>query len=553
MHFKMKTRFLVLAAALFCCLSCIETNSLLGGSFVPAVETYSFHTATIPLEGISVEMADNLSGYSDSRITVGAVRESEYGLTTRSSAVTLIPMIPDYEAFDIGKNPEYIRFHFAAARDTMSFVDDSQAHILQGIRVYELSAALDPEKNYDCNQTVAHEAAMIAQGSPLYNGSDSLSFDFSPAFGEKFLRLTAADLTDIKSYLAKFPGIYLESDLPENDGGRINMFDVQLGYDANYGILTGNVATLYYSAEFDGVRKDTSLLFYYGAPRFFDIDSLLNNYTGTLPQYALNLTGQQTRDRSGEAGGEIWVEGGGGLKPVISALSLKRQVEEVISAAGGNPKETVINKASLVFPFEFPDDYREMERWPYRLSPTCRFVGENTTTFMGLTDSSSSSENQGDVDRSRMVYAPDITYHMQEILKIDETAEDSAAAKNLREGNYDIWLLIMAKETQTTVSSTSQEQQEMLNYLAYSSYYNSMYGGYGGYGGYGYGSGYGSYYSNYLNYAMMAQMASQSQTTVSTTVVLDKDRFYRAVLNGPAAAPSRAPRLELTFALPNEE
>ena len=550
MHFEMKTRFSVLAAALFCCLSCIETDSLLGGSFVPAVETYTFYTTSIPLEGISMQMADSLSGYSDSRITVGAIREAEYGLTTRASAVTLIPLVPDYEAFEIGKDPQYIRFHFASARDTLSFIDKSQEHILQGLHVYELTAALDPEEHYDCNQTVRHGAEPVTRSMPIYNGADSLSFDFTPAFGEKYLRLTAADLTDIKAYLDKFPGIYIESELPEGDGGRINMFDVQLSYNANQGVIMGNYATLYYSAEFDGERKDTSLIFYYGAPDFFNIDSLITNYTGTFPQYALNLTGQQTRERAGAAGDKIWIEGGGGLKPVISALSLKHQVEQAVSAVGGDPRDAVINKASLIFPFEFPTDYTEMDRWPYRLSPTCRFVGESATTFMGLTDSSSSSENQGDVDRSRLVYSPDITYHMQEILKIDESQTDKAATKSLFKGNYDIWLLIMAKELQTTVNSTSQEQQEMLNYLAYSSYYNSMYGGYGGYG---YGSSYGNYYSNYLNYAMWAQMASQSTTSTSSVIALDKDRFYCARLNGPAAESGPVPTLEITFALPNEE
>ena len=175
---------------------------------------------------------------------------------------------------------------------------------------------------------------------------------------------------------------------------------------------------------------------------------------------------------------------------------------------------------------------------------------------MGLTDASSSNENQGDIDRSLLRYAPDITYHMQEILKIDESQPDKTGTKYLLKGNYDIWLLVMAQEILTSVSTTSQETQEMLNYLAYSSYYNSMYGGYGGYGygGYGYGGygGYGSYYSNYLNYAMMAQMASQAQTTTSTTVKLDKDRFYRAALKGPAAN-GAVPTLRLTFALPNQE
>ena len=555
MNFKMKTRFLALAAASVCCLSCIETDATLGGGFVPAEETYTFHTLELPLEGLSTRMADKLSGYSDARITLGAIRESEYGLTTRASAVTLVPMIPNDGTFSIGSNPVFKRFHFAAARDTLSFIDGSQENILQNVRVYELTEALDPKENFDCNGTVKHGTTPVSIGVPVYNGTDSLSFDFSEEFGRKFLQLTADDLKNLKAYLAKFPGIYLETDEPEGEGGRINMLDVQLSYDKNSNTILGNFAELYYSAEFGGVRKDTSVLFYYGATGLYDIDSLMTNYTGTFPQYALNLTGQQTRDRAGEATDRIWIEGGGGLKPVLSATSLKHQVEAAIAKAGGNPREAVINKASLVFPFEFPEDYKEMDFWPYRLSPTCRIAGEETMAFMGLTDASSSSENQGNVDRSLLQYAPDITYHMQELLKIDESKTDNTRTENLLKGNYDIWLLVMAKEVVTQVSSTSQEQQEMLNYLAYSSYYNSMYGGYGGYGygGYGgYGSAYGSYYSNYLNYAMMAQMASQAQTSTSTTIELDKDRFYRAWLNGPAAQ-GRTPVLKLTYALPNGE
>ena len=113
MNFKMKTRFLALAAALLCCYSCIETDTTLGGNLVPTVETYTFYTVEIPLEGISTQMADNLSGYSDSRMTIGAIREPEYGLTTRASAVSLIPLFED--ELNMGKDPVFKRFHFSAA------------------------------------------------------------------------------------------------------------------------------------------------------------------------------------------------------------------------------------------------------------------------------------------------------------------------------------------------------------------------------------------------------------------------------------------------------
>ena len=555
MNFKMKFRLLAVAAGLVCCLSCIEKDNSLGGVFVPVAETYTFHTAEIPLEGITMQMADMLSGYSDDRITVGAIREGEFGLTTRASAFTLVPVFEN--EFNVGEDPVFKSFHFATARDTLSFLDPSQENILQRFHVYELSAPLDATEDYDLNHSVAHGDTPITRGTPVYNGVDSLTFDFSEEFGRKYLQITKEDVSDMKKFIEKFPGIYIESDVPEGDGGRINMLDVQLSYDAQNKYVSGNFARLRYSAVFDGVRKDTVMIFYYGAADFFDMDSLFNAYTGTFPQYCLNLTGQQTRDRVGEAGETLWVEGGGGLKPMISAKTLKHQVEQAIAAVGGDPKDAVINKATLYFPFDFPENYEDMTFWPYRLSPTCRFSGEeddSITSYMGLTDASSSDENQGDVDRSHMCYAPDITYHMQELVKIDESKPESTGAKNLARGNYDIWMLIMALEKQLTVSTTSQEQQEMLNYLAYSSYYNSMYGGYGRYGGYGGYGGYGYGYNNYLNYAMMAQYASMAHTSTSVTVKLDKDRFYRAALHGPEYpdADSR-PTLFLTFALPNRE
>ena len=88
---------------------------------------------------------------------------------------------------------------------------------------------------------------------------------------------------------------------------------------------------------------------------------------------------------------------------------------------------------------------------------------------------------------------------------------------------------------------------------------NNIYGGYGGYGGYGYGGyGYGGYgygydsygYSNYMNMYLLSSMFASSGTTSTTTQTLDKDRYYKGILTGPAAA--RHPHLKVTYSLPKE-
>lgn len=539
----MKSKILALMAAAICCISCIENDSTLGGNLIPVGQLYDFYTVSVPIEEVDMMMADSLSGYSDSRITFGAVRDEYYGLSTRSSAVTLIPMFDvDEGSLDFGTDPEFLSFHFSVAKDTMSYNDPTQKNILQAVKVYELERALDADKDYDCNLTLPRKEATISAGTPIYTCGDSLSFDFSEEFGKKYMSITADDLADIDTYLAKFPGICFETEDPIANGGRINMFELQTGYDSDNYVLTGNYATLRFESEYDGERKDTSFVFLLGMDDLYDLDSLFDAAsTGSFPQYALNVGSQENRDRMGRAEEVAMIEGGGGLKPVIHASELREIAINAISEKGGDPLTTVINKATIILPFEFPSDYTEMDYWPTRLSPTCKVKSDTLCTFASLTDSSSDDEDQGDIDRSLLQYSPDITYHMQELVRLDLDDESASATKLYNNGSLDIWFLIMANEVTTTTTSGSSDLSEYYNYLAYQSYYNSMYGGY---------SNYGSSYSNYYTYAMLAAYASQSSTTESTSMELDRDRFYRAAVNGPTSSNGRVPTLQLTFAIP---
>lgn len=539
---------MVLGAAVTASLtSCINVNYTLGSDFLATDQQFDTFVAEFPLEDIRMVPADSLSGYSQTRITFGAIRDSQFGLTTRSSAVTLVPM---YDSLDFGQNARFRYFHVTMSRDTVSVARDEDGYMHQNINVYELTEPL--ESTYDINTKLKHGTRRITKGVPVFNGSeDTLGFFFTREFGEKYLNITLDDTKDMESYTKKFPGICFETDNPVTEGGRINIFKLQLQFNATYGYIQGNYATLGFTAEYDGVTKDTTFYFYFSPDQFYDVDSLLYNASSDLPQYCLNVCGHETRELSGAASEYIYVEGGGGLKPVLSATEIREKLIAEISRHG-NPQEAAINRASLSLPFEFPDSYKEMIRYPQILSPTCRIRNEETGdfSFASLTDSSDSSEDQGDVNRSLLTYAPDITYHTQSILKLKDLDKIN---------NYDVWFLIMANEIQTTTTSAAEqdEMSEYYNMMMYSSYYNNMYGGYGGYGyggyGYGYGGygygGYGSYYNNYYSYMLMQQMYGSSSSTSTTVKMLDKDRYYRAALNGPSH-PERRPTLTVTYSLP---
>ena len=576
----------LIGATLLGSASCVDINEELGENLIPLNQLWDVYIPEAEvLDNIELRTPDSLSAYSSRRITFGAVRD-ELGLSVKGSSFTLVPILKDIY---LGENTEILQFHFSAVRDTLSTVNDDQQRMMQNVFVYSLrepfssdilyinslSPGVKPEDATETNEKkFIDRTRFISQGIPVYNGSDSLSFDFSKEFAEEVIDgitkfregYIAKQDTLLSDYLKLVPGIYLETETPSGYGGRINMFDLALEFDSN-SYISGNFAELKVRADY-GDRKDvdTSFLFIFGPSDFIKTGSV------EIPkQYAFNGS---TNTQSGEnldgitATDKIYVEGGGGVKPVIKAKGIKALLEKMIKAeeekAGIsiNPNEIVINKASIVLPYDVKGDWDKLNKYPTILSPTVRLHGkdkdETYVSYAGLTDSSIESENQGDINRSLSLYAPDISHHVQEILKLQPEKGESEDEFNKRVDGYDIWMLIMHEEV-TVTTSAGNSNNDYYNSLLYNSYYNNMmydpYGyGYGyGYGGYGYG-GYGDYgygYGNYYNYMMMASyMNSGSSTSETISVDLDRDRYYDCILGGPTAEEAIRPKLKITFSAP---
>ncbi|MBQ9184828.1 MAG: hypothetical protein IJ151_03015 [Bacteroidales bacterium] len=517
--------------------SCVDVNERLGEELIPDNQNYTFYTTTIDIDDMRMEMADSLSGYNLYRITFGAIRdEGVFGLTRRTSAFYIVPVA---DTLDYGKpgTQKFKAFHLAAPYDSVSCQKLDQVNILQNVNVYALDKPMNlaqgaPELVYD-------KTKRITRGVPVCNGLDSLSLDFTEDFAKKYLTITQEELDSLPLYLKRFPGIVISTDDPAGEGGRINMFKLPIAVTS--GSITGSYANLKFSAEYDGEVKDTSFVFYLGPASKYDMASVTSTSISSYPQIAYTLSEHSSKDMAGSVTDVAYFEGGRGLKPVIKAKSIRDKLAAEITLNHGNPKTAVINKAYLELPFEFPDDYVDMRYFPTTMSPTTRIVGDDgTETFVGITDASISDEDPGNINRSLLKYTPYVTYHLQQMLRLEDESKIE---------NYDIWFLAMADETITSSSSSSSDLSEYYQQMAYASYYNSMYGGYG----YGYGSGYGysSYYNNYYNYMMMASMMNSSSTTTSTQSVLDANRYYCGRLNGPAAA--RRPKLKVIYAVPHEE
>ncbi len=542
-----------LGMALCALLSCVKINNELGGDLIPVDQRYKIYSTEIPIEEIDLRMADSLSGYSQSRITIGAIRDETFGLTARESAVTIVPL---YDTLNFGKVQKINSFTMTAAFDTTSVSSEGNERILQRVYVNSLESGIDYTKLTDANDRaglIKHKTESIVKGTPIIDGAKDLTLSFTDDYAWNLVNKTNGLVLskEIDKYFEAVPGLYIYTDSPAGEGGRINTFDVQMNYnsssyylESNYGELSINTI---YDEEVGAI--DTSFFFYYGATKFTPLDSLITSYSnGTFPQYAFNVTKHETRSKAGKATDKILIEGGAGLKPVVPALSLKHLAEKAIQdtllahgRSSADYTKAILNKATIVLPFSIDTPYTELDaHFPPRLSPTCRIWTDTTSTYMGLTDSSMENENKGDINRNICVYSPDITYHLQQVLLKNEETD-----KGFKTGNYDIWMLLMSEQTTTTASSSSSsDMSEYLQYLAYQSYYNSMYGS----GSYGYGS---SYYSNYYSYLLAAMYASGSSTTTSKSYTLDKDAYFKAELFGPESS-EKKPTLKLVFSIPED-
>ena len=112
-----------------------------------------------------------------------------------------------------------------------------------------------------------------------------------------------------------------------------------MNYNKTSYYLESNYGELSVNSIFDEKKGpvDTTFFFYYGAVEFTQLDSLITKYSnGTFPQYAINLTKHESRRLAGKATDKVLVEGGAGLKPVISAETLRkltiRTIQDTLTA-----------------------------------------------------------------------------------------------------------------------------------------------------------------------------------------------------------------------------
>lgn len=504
--------------------SCIEADNMLGSDLLPDGQNIRTRQVTFDLP-VSLKMSDSIATTSSTSIIIGSVRSELFGLSEFGCATTLVP-VTDTSRFVAGENIRIKDFRITLQKRRTEAHDPSSEKIIQKFNVYRITKNFDSTTIYNNSFTEEYydNSAPLSIYSPTYGGEDTLDIYLSEAYALEILDSLSRRpeiLDTLNNYNKTFPGIYITCSKPMGgiNEGRINNFKAE-----SYGRLR-------YTADF-GERKDvdTSIIF----------ATAVTEATG---QYLFALNTSRFESKHMEAGPQtekLYVQGNAGLKPVISSSYIRRTIQEW-AADSIDVERLIITRASIVLPFEFPEDYTVVDRlYPTTLSPSCRIHTEdNRVLYSCISDVYVSSENPGEINRSTCLYSPDITHYLQKMVakEEDKLSEDD-----------DIWLMPTTKDADKN-DENEDSSTDLLNYNYYNPYY--YYDPYG-YGGYGYGGMYGGAYGGMYGYNPYGYYGAynygNSSDTSESQLTLDCNSHFEASMNGQGYG-GRSPKLVITYCI----
>lgn len=497
---------LVLLLSIFIFPSCIETNYTLGDALVPVSNNLYVETASIDLK-VGMKSASDIQS-SSYYYAMGNIASEDFGLTRIDLAATVTP---SDTGIKFGTDPELIEAHLLMILDNVKSFTPGQDNITQNLYVYPMAHAMDSTM-VTCTSVGDDDYIHTPIGQALLTSQDTVVVMLDDGWARKLLASSRSELDSMALFIKNHYGLYFKIDDPIDGtaGGRINNF------------ISTDIKMKINSANKDNIRRDTTITFNVGSV-----------YNGVSTQVFTHSS--KDLEISPENNEEVlYYEGLAGIKPFIDAKILKNSIREWADENGIDLSKVMITRATFELPFEFPDDYRTVDKYyPQGLFPAIYGLDstDNVKRYTLLGSIYDETYDKGGINRSLFCYRPDVTYYIQAIIgkeKIDETD--------------DIWLIAPFEHIETSSSSYSDAYY---NPYYYNSYYNpySYYGGYGGYG-YGYG-GYGYGYNNYYNSLYYSSLYNSSSSSSTTYYYVDYMNYAIGRINGNGAA--RHPKLNITY------
>ena len=492
--------------------SCIETNYTLGDSLVPTSNNLYVETASIDLK-VGMKSSDNIQS-SSYYYDVGTIVSEEFGQMKVDLAATITP---SDTGIHFGTDPRFIDAYIMLFLDNVKTFTAGQDNITQNLYVYPMAHAMDSTM-VTCSSIGENDYIHTPIGQALLTSQDTVIIPLDEEWARKLMASTRTELDSMELFIKNHYGLYFSTEDPIEGtiGGRLNNF------------LSGSIKMGVNSLNNNGIRRDTTIT--------FEIGSSLHGLSTQVFRHSSKAL-EIGPDNDEEV---LYYEGLAGIKPFIDAAVLRSSIEAWAAENGIDLDKVLITRATFELPFEFPDDYRAVDKYyPQGLYPAVYSLdsSDNIKRYDLLGSIYDDTYDKGDINRSLFCYRPDVTYYIHRLIHKDEISEDD-----------DIWLIAPFEYVQT---SSSSSYNPYYNPYMYNSYYDPYgygygYGGYGyGYGGYGYGGyGYNNYYNNMYYYNQLYNAASTSSTTY---YYVDYMNYAIGQINGNGA--ERHPKLNLTYVL----
>lgn len=405
------------AATLFFAASCITTDKTLGTIYIPGAHDIQVLMAEFDIP-VQMKMADSLQSAVTSGMTIGSITSDKFGTFTMASATEISPST---DSIVWGEDPVFVDMQLELYVSGKQYLKDDQEFITQNIRAYQLNFELDSTTIY--SNSISRDKCKpdcINVGTCVYMGGDTISMHLSREFGEQLFKLDRTTMDSLELFTKKFYGIYLETDpLDEGlTGGRLNEITT----------TSSNLMLTFNSKTYNGQRRDTTVYFTLGER--YCVNSMTSQ-SGNLAQLGTEQ--------------EIYFEGLSGVKPFISAKSLKEMLANWAADNGYDQNDVLVIKAALEFPCEYSGNYMEYEHYPTNLYPCQRKEINYTVQYSPINEAYESNLSQGSFNRSLFQYRPDAPLYFQNLLKknaSDLTSED------------DLWIMSTLEYTSSTTSTT---------------------------------------------------------------------------------------------------
>ena len=375
---------------LSCLVSCITKDYTLGSALGPSNQDISIQTATFDLP-VALKMADSLQTAVGQSATIGAIRTERYGLYHSDAAMAVTA---GNDSIVWGKDPSVVNLKLTLYIDTAMVVNAGERYIPQNLYVHRLKVRLDSTLIFNNSLTAAnYDPEVLSRGGLVFDGGSSYGVELDPKVGEELLKIPMETLDDDEAFMNMFKGLYIRCDDPVEgkEGGRLNTFDLTSSY----------MAITYDYTDDDGNRRR-------GVQNF-----TLGEY------YSVNICSSGARYLEQPlAADALYMEGICGIKPHISAATLRSMLDDFAAAQQVDIDRILIAKAILVFPFEYNGDYKQFDAYAPTLY-ACQRVkasSDSLIRFSPLDEIQDETLESGAIDRANLTYTTNISQYLQKLL-----------------------------------------------------------------------------------------------------------------------------------------